>query len=194
MRNTWKVLIVVVLVIAVAGILAGKRNGVNTASPPSSSASREEANRLSTAPSQTSDAAPTEAVGKPSRTEAAPSLPATSAKPKPTKIAKPNALPQMIELGSKTCVPCQMMQPILAELRKEYKGQLEVPFWDIYEHPDKAKAYHIRVIPTQVFVGADGKEFFRHEGFFPKEDILAKFKEHGVRLSPVSKPERSSQS
>jgi len=91
----------------------------------------------------------------------------------------------MIELGSKTCIPCQMMQPILAELRKEYKGQLEVPFWDVYEHQDKAKSYGIRVIPTQVFIGADGKEFFRHEGFFPKEDILAKFKEHGVTLRPA---------
>ena len=91
----------------------------------------------------------------------------------------------MVELGSKTCTPCQMMQPILEELRKEYKGQLEVPFWDIYDHPDKAKAYKIRVIPTQVFVGADGKEFFRHEGFFPKADILAKFKEHGVVLRGV---------
>ena len=88
----------------------------------------------------------------------------------------------MIELGSKTCIPCQMMQPILEELRKEYKGQLEVPFWDVYEHPEKAKAYKIRVIPTQVFVGADGKELFRHEGFFAKADILAKFKEHGVVL------------
>ena len=88
----------------------------------------------------------------------------------------------MIELGSKTCTPCRMMQPILGELRKEYKGQLAVPFWDIYDHPEKAKAYRIRVIPTQVFVGADGKELFRHEGFFPKADILAKFKELGIVL------------
>ena len=137
MHNRWKILIVVVLVIAVAGILAGKRDGANTASPPATEA---------------------------------------------TRTPKDKALPQMIELGSKTCIPCQMMQPILEELRKEYQGQIEVPFWDIYDHPDKAKAYGIRVIPTQVFIGADGEEFFRHEGFFPKEDILAKFKEQGVVL------------
>ena len=184
MRNTWKVLIVVVLVIAVAGILAGKRNGANTASPSSSSASREMAAQPSTAPSQTPATAPVEAAASPSPTQSAASPPATGAKPKPTQKPR-QALPQMVELGSKTCTPCQMMQPILEELRKEYKGQLEVPFWDIYDHPDKAKAYKIRVIPTQVFVGADGKEFFRHEGFFPKEDILAKFKEHGVMLRGV---------
>jgi thioredoxin 1 len=161
MRDTWKVLIVVVLVIAVAAILVGRRNGANTAPTPPSPTSRETAAQ-SPAP--------------------APQTPATGAKPKRTQTPKGNALPQMIELGSKTCIPCQMMQPILEELRKKYKGQLEVPFWDVYEHPDKAKAYGIRIIPTQVFIGADGKEFFRHEGFFPKEDVLAKFQEHGIAL------------
>jgi thioredoxin 1 len=178
MRNTWKALIVAVLVIAVAAILAGKRNGANTASPPSSSTSRQMAAQPSTAAPQTPATAPVEAAASPSSA----SPPATAAKPNPTRRPKQKALPQMIELGSKTCVPCQMMQPILEELRKEYTGQLEVPFWDVYEHPDKSKAYKIRVIPTQVFIGADGKEFFRHEGFFPKEDILAKLKEHGIAL------------
>ena len=186
MRNTWKVLIVVILVIAVAGILAGKRNGANTVPTPPSPSSREMATQSATASPQTPATAPVQAAASPSPTQASASPPATATKPKPTRTPKQKALPQMIELGSKTCVPCQMMQPILEELRKEYKGQLEVPFWDVYEHPDKAKAYKIRVIPTQVFIGADGKEFFRHEGFFPKADILAKFKEYGIILRPVS--------
>jgi len=96
--------------------------------------------------------------------------------------ARPKALPQLIELGSKTCVPCQKMAPILDELRKDYKGQLDVIFYDVYEQTDKATRYGIRVIPTQVFIGSDGKEFFRHEGFFPEEDILATCKEHGIAL------------
>ncbi|MFB3881395.1 MAG: thioredoxin family protein [Armatimonadota bacterium] len=187
MRTTWKVLIVAVLVIAVAAVLAGKRNGVHMVPTPPSPSSREMAAQ-SPAPvaPQTPAAAPVAPTASPSPTPAAASPPATGARPKPAQTRKGNALPQMIELGSKTCVPCQMMQPILEELRKEYKGQLEVPFWDVYEHPEKARAYKIRVIPTQVFVDADGKELFRHEGFFPKEEILAKFKELGINLRPVS--------
>jgi len=184
MRNTWKVLIVVVLVIAVAVILAGKRNGANTVPTPPSPTPRQIAAQSPMASPRTPATAPVQAAASPSPTQASASPPATGAKPKPTQKPR-QALPQMIELGSKTCIPCQMMQPILEELRKEYKGQLEAPFWDVYEHPDKAKAYKIRVIPTQVFVGADGKELFRHEGFFPKADILAKFKEHGVTLRPA---------
>ena len=44
------------------------------------------------------------------------------------------------------------------------------------------KAYKIKLIPTQIFFDASGKERFRHEGFFGKEDILAKWKELGVDL------------
>jgi thioredoxin 1 len=38
------------------------------------------------------------------------------------------------------------------------------------------------VIPTQIFYDAAGRELFRHEGFFGKDDILAKWKELGVSL------------
>ena len=181
MGNRWKVLIVAVLVVAVAVILAGKRNGANTA-PPSFSTSRGTTPQPPAAAPEVSAPAPAKVAAKPSPAPASTPPAKPAAQSKPTQNAKPKALPQMIELGSKTCIPCQMMQPILAELRKEYKGQLEVPFWDVHEDPGKATAYGIRVIPTQVFVGADGKEFFRHEGFFPKRDILARFKEHGIVL------------
>ena len=40
--------------------------------------------------------------------------------------------------------------------------------------------YAIRVIPTQVFLDKDGKEYFRHEGFFPFEDVDKILKQKGV--------------
>ncbi len=51
------------------------------------------------------------------------------------------------------------------------------------EHEEAVDAYRLRVIPTQVLFDASGKEVFRHEGFFAKEDILAKWKELGVDLT-----------
>ncbi len=90
-----------------------------------------------------------------------------------------SGLPRLVELGSTTCIPCQMMKPILEELTIEYDGRLEVEFVDVHREPKKAERFNIRVIPTQVFLDADGKELFRHEGFFPKEDILAKWAELG---------------
>jgi len=98
-------------------------------------------------------------------------------------VTQTSGLPRMIELGSVSCIPCKMMAPILDELRKEYAGRLQADFIDVNQDRDAARKFGIRVIPTQVFLDAGGKELFRHEGFFPKEEILAKWKELGVNLA-----------
>jgi thioredoxin 1 len=94
----------------------------------------------------------------------------------------PPGLPRLLELGSVTCVPCKMMAPILEELRQEYSGMLQVDFIDVWESDGESDRYDLRVIPTQIFFDAGGKELFRHEGFFAKEDILAKWEELGLEL------------
>jgi len=92
-------------------------------------------------------------------------------------------LPKLLDLGAGKCVPCKMMAPILEGLKKEYVGRMNVEFIDVWENPDAAKPYGIEVIPTQIFFDADGKELFRHVGFFGKEDILGKWKELGVDIA-----------
>ncbi len=76
-----------------------------------------------------------------------------------------------------------MMAPILEELKKEYAGRLQVDFIDVWKNPAEAERYGIKLIPTQIFFDASGKERFRHEGFISKEDILGKWKELGVELT-----------
>ena len=89
-------------------------------------------------------------------------------------------LPKLIDLGADKCIPCKMMAPILEELRSEYAEEFEVVFIDVWKDPRKGREYGIRVIPTQIFYDADGNEFYRHVGFYSKDDILAKFSEIGV--------------
>jgi thiol-disulfide isomerase/thioredoxin len=93
-------------------------------------------------------------------------------------------LPQLVDLGASKCIPCKKMAPILEELREEYRGRMDVIFIDVWKNPEQGQAYGIESIPTQIFYNAEGKELFRHEGFIPKEDILAKWSELGVDLSP----------
>jgi thioredoxin 1 len=102
-------------------------------------------------------------------------------------VNKPSAtiqgnLPRLVDLGADKCIPCKMMAPILEELKTTYAGKLQVDFIDVWKNPGEAPKYKINVIPTQIFYDASGKELFRHEGFFAKEDILAKWKEFGVDL------------
>ncbi len=95
-------------------------------------------------------------------------------------------LPRLLDLGAGKCIPCKMMAPILEELKKEYAGRMNVEFIDVWVNPEAAKPYGIEVIPTQIFYDADGKELFRHVGFFAKEDILGKWKELGVNVAAKS--------
>ena len=97
-----------------------------------------------------------------------------------TSLAK--KLPQLVDLGATKCIPCKMMAPILEDLKKEYRGRMDVDFIDVWSNPEKGKEYRVRMIPTQIFFNAEGMEVFRHEGFFAREDILAKWKEVGVVL------------
>ncbi|HBG28805.1 MAG TPA: thioredoxin [Phycisphaerales bacterium] len=96
--------------------------------------------------------------------------------------AQPQKLPKLIELGADKCIPCKMMKPILDELTAEYKGKLDVMFHDVWKEPAYAEKYNIEIIPTQIFLGPDDKELFRHQGFFAKEEILTKWKELGFEL------------
>lgn len=104
----------------------------------------------------------------------------------PGTVSPAAALPRLVDLGAGKCIPCKMMAPILEELKAEYAGRMHVDFIDVWEHPDEAKKYNINIIPTQIFYDPAGKELFRHEGFFSREDILGKWKELGYDLAAGS--------
>lgn len=88
-----------------------------------------------------------------------------------------------VELGSVRCIPCKMMQPIMKDIEKDYAGQVKVVFHDVWtpEGEPFAASFKIRVIPTQVFLDKEGEEYFRHEGFFPKEELIKVLKQKGVK-------------
>ena len=118
--------------------------------------------------------------------------------------AKDANLPRMIEVGSTHCAACKKMAPIIDELKRELAGKLEVSFLDVglKENLPAAKAMQIKAIPTQIFISADGKELWRHEGFIARNEILAKWKQFGhdfagettekiERWEPAKKDERT---
>jgi thioredoxin 1 len=104
------------------------------------------------------------------------------------QAAKPGELnrsgrPRLLDLGATKCIPCTKMAPILDELKEEYAGQMDVEFIDVWKNRDAGGQYGIQSIPTQIFFDASGKELFRHEGFFAKDDIMKKWWELGVDLT-----------
>lgn len=105
----------------------------------------------------------------------------------PAGAGEPSAatLPRLVDLGANKCIPCKKMAPILEQLKKDYNGVVDVHFVDVWKDPKAGEPYGIRVIPTQVFFDHEGKEVFRHEGFFSREEIERVFKERlGVEELP----------
>ena len=89
-----------------------------------------------------------------------------------------------VELGSVNCIPCRQMQPVMKAIEKKYGAQVKVVFYDVWKPEQRkyAEQYGIKLIPTQVFLDAVGKEFFRHEGFYPEAEIDKLLQKQGLKI------------
>ena len=92
-------------------------------------------------------------------------------------------LPRLLDLGADKCVPCKMMAPILVKLEKAYLGKASIVFIDVWKNKAQAKRFGIRGIPTQIFFDQDGKEIFRHTGFYDEKSIVSQLTKMGVAES-----------
>jgi thioredoxin 1 len=106
---------------------------------------------------------------------------AASAKDNPVDKARGSGKPTMVDFGASGCRPCDMMTPVLADLKKKYEGKINVLFVHVREDQILAARYGIQSIPVQVFFDKTGKEIYRHTGFFPQADIEKKLGEMGVQ-------------
>lgn len=93
---------------------------------------------------------------------------------KPAEIKETKYKVTFVELGSVRCIPCQQMQPVMKSIEQKYGKDVKVVFHDVWTEAGApyAKQYGIEAIPTQVFLDENGKEFFRHVGFFPEEELV----------------------
>ena len=102
------------------------------------------------------------------------------ARDNPVDIARRSGKPTLVEFGATGCRPCDMMQPILANLKKKYKDRLNVIFVHVGEEQILGARFGIRAIPVQAFFDRNGREVFRHEGFYPQKEIERKLAAMGV--------------
>ena len=102
-----------------------------------------------------------------------------------TESVKPKVT--FIELGSVNCIPCKQMQPVMKSIEEKYGEQVKVIFYDVWKADQKqyAQKYGIRLIPTQVFLDEEGKEFHRHEGFYPESEIEKLLQAQGLRPDKI---------
>lgn len=84
-------------------------------------------------------------------------------------------LPLIIDFGSDSCIPCKEMAPVLQAMNAEMQGKAIVKFVDVWKHEDAANGFPIQVIPTQVFINADGTPYV------PNDDIGIEFSMYSLK-------------
>lgn len=93
-----------------------------------------------------------------------------------------SGVPVLLVLGAEGCRPCREMKPILKELKSKYAKKFEVRYIDVWKNRAAGAQYGVRAIPTQIFYDDKGREAFRHVGFYTKQEILAVWRQIGVKL------------
>lgn len=89
-------------------------------------------------------------------------------------------MPVLLEFGRGWCIPCKYMKPILDDMNRAYAGKAIVMTVDMDVNKDLVRDFKIRMMPTQVFLSPDGKEFFRNEGTLEREQIAMVFAKMGL--------------
>jgi thioredoxin 1 len=85
--------------------------------------------------------------------------------------------PAVLEFGAKTCLPCIQMQKVFAELTASHGDQVDFRLIYADEQRQLFPRFRITLIPTQIFVDAQGREVERHIGPLTRDEMLAKLKQ-----------------
>ncbi len=79
--------------------------------------------------------------------------------------------PLLVDFYADWCGPCRMMAPILDQVKKTLKQQVEVVKIDSERYPQLASQYRVRSLPT-LLLFYRGKEVQRWEGVQPPEVLI----------------------
>ena len=88
---------------------------------------------------------------------------------------KNGAQPLVVDFWATWCGPCRMIAPIVAELAKEYDGQITVGKCDVEENDELAADFGIRNFPTILFFKG-GEVVDKVVGAVSKAKLDEKFK------------------
>lgn len=80
----------------------------------------------------------------------------------------------LVDFYATWCVPCQQMEPMLEEIKKEYSGKITLVRINIEENKQLALQQNVTEIPVfKIF--KDGKETWTHKGLIGKDELIKEF-------------------
>lgn len=79
--------------------------------------------------------------------------------------------PVLIDFYATWCGPCQMLIPVLKQVKDSLGDRISVIKIDVDKNQELASKYQIRGVPTMMLF-QNGKQLWRQSGVLSKEDII----------------------
>lgn len=86
------------------------------------------------------------------------------------EILQKNSL-VLIDFSAAWCGPCQMLAPILKEVKDEMGDKLSIIKIDIDKNQTVANKFHVQGVPTLILY-KDGNQVWRQSGLQPKDELI----------------------
>ncbi|KGE12274.1 thioredoxin [Sphingobacterium deserti] len=85
----------------------------------------------------------------------------------------------LVDFSATWCGPCQMLAPILKDLKTHYGEKLSILKIDVDKNSQLASNYRVQGVPTMLLF-QDGKQVWRQSGVLTLPDLIGVVDKHSA--------------